>query len=85
MDARRCHAAHPTGRPRDQVFLKLNRREMATLLFITLVILWWIAVWGLFDMAILHMTRFEKMIIYGVLIITIVMLLQAQPELMDHF
>jgi hypothetical protein len=58
---------------------------MATLLFITLVILWWIAVWGFFDMAILHMSRFEKMIVYGLLIISIILLLQAHPELLEHF
>ena len=58
---------------------------MATLLFITLVILWWIAVWGFFDMAILHMTRFEKMVVYGLMILTMILLLQAQPELLDHF
>jgi hypothetical protein len=58
---------------------------MAGLLLITLVILWWIAVWGLFDMAILHMTRFEKMMVYGALIISIVVLLQTNPELLEHF
>jgi len=58
---------------------------MATLLFITLVILWWIAVWGFFDMAILHMTRFEKMIVYGIMIIAMILLVQAQPELLEHF
>ena len=58
---------------------------MATLLFITLVILWWIAVWGFFDMAILHMSRFEKMIVYGLIIIAMIMLLQMNPELLDHF
>jgi hypothetical protein len=58
---------------------------MAALLLITLVILWWIAVWGFFDMAILHMSRFEKMIVYGLIIITMIMLLQAQPELLEHF
>jgi len=58
---------------------------MAGLLFITLAILWWIAVWGFFDMAILHMTRFEKMVIYGLMILSIIVLLQLQPELMEHF
>jgi len=55
------------------------------LLLITLVILWWIAVWGFFDMAILHMTRFEKMMIYGFMILSIVFLLQINPELLEHF
>ena len=55
------------------------------LLLITLVILWWIAVWGFFDMAILHMTRFEKMLIYGFMILSIVFLLQINPELLEHF
>ena len=58
---------------------------MATLLFITLVILWWIAVWGFFDMAILHMSRFEKMAVYGLMLLSIIMLLQLQPELLEHF
>jgi hypothetical protein len=55
------------------------------LLLITLVILWWIAVWGFFDMAILHMTRFEKILIYGFMILSIVFLLQINPELLEHF
>lgn len=55
------------------------------LILITLVILWWIAVWGLFDMLILHLTRGEKAIIYTVLLIGIVILLQMNPELLEHF
>jgi hypothetical protein len=58
---------------------------MATLLFITLVILWWIAVWGFFDMAILHMSRFEKMIVYGLMLLSIILLIQTNPELLEHF
>jgi hypothetical protein len=55
------------------------------LLLITLVILWWIAVWGLFDMLILHLTRGEKAVIYTVLLIGILILLQLNPELLEHF
>jgi len=55
------------------------------LILITLVILWWIAVWGLFDMMILHLTRGEKAVIYTVLLIGILILLQLNPELLEHF
>ena len=55
------------------------------LLLITLVILWWIAVWGFFDMAILHMNRFEKMIVYGLMLLSIILLLQVDPELLNYF
>lgn len=58
---------------------------MTALLLITLVILWWIAVWGFFDMAILHMNRFEKMIVYGLMLLSIILLLQVNPELLDYF
>ena len=56
-----------------------------TLLFITLVILWWIAVWGLFDMIILHLSRGQKMAMYGILILAIAILLQLNPQLLKHF
>jgi hypothetical protein len=55
------------------------------LVLITLVILWWIAVWGLFDMLILHFTRGEKAVIYIILLISIVILLQLNPKLLDYF
>jgi hypothetical protein len=56
-----------------------------TLLLITLVILWWIAVWGLFDMIILHLSRGQKMAMYGILILVIALLLQMNPQLLKHF
>jgi hypothetical protein len=55
------------------------------LVFITLAILWWIAVWGLFDMMILHLTRGEKAVIYTAMLIGIVILIQMNPELLEHF
>jgi hypothetical protein len=55
------------------------------LILITLVILWWIAVWGLFDMLILHLTRGEKAAIYTVLLIGILILLQLNPKLLEYF
>ena len=55
------------------------------LVFITLVILWWIAVWGLFDILILHLTRGEKAVIYIIMVIGIVILLHLNPELLQHF
>lgn len=58
---------------------------MPTLLLITVVILWWIAVWGFFDMAIHHMSRFEKMAIYGFMLLSIILLIQVNPELLEHF
>ena len=55
------------------------------LIFITMVILWWIAVWGLFDMLILHLTRSEKAAIYTILLVGIIIVLQLNPELLEHF
>jgi hypothetical protein len=55
------------------------------LVLITLVILWWIAVWGLFDMLILHLTRGEKAVIYIIMVIGIVILLQLNPKLLEYF
>ena len=55
------------------------------LLLITLVILWWIAVWGLFDMLILHLTRGEKAAIYIIMLIGIIILLQLNPKLLEYF
>jgi len=66
-------------------FFDFKQKRMAALLLITLVILWWIAVWGFFDMAILHMNRFEKMIVYGLMLLSIILLLQVNPELLDYF
>jgi hypothetical protein len=55
------------------------------LILITLVILWWIAVWGLFDMLILHLTRGEKATIYIIMLIGIIILLQLNPKLLEYF
>ena len=58
---------------------------MPTLLLITVVILWWIAVWGFFDMVIHHMSRFEKMAVYGFMLLSIILLIQVNPALLEHF
>jgi hydrogenase/urease accessory protein HupE len=55
------------------------------LILATMVILWWIAVWGLFDMLILHLTRSEKAILYAILLIGILIILQMNPELINNF
>ena len=56
-----------------------------TLLILTLVIVWWIAVWGLFDMVILHLTRGQKILLYCSIIASLVIFLELNPTMLDYF
>lgn len=56
-----------------------------TLFIVTIVIVWWIAVWGLFDMIVLHLTRSQKILLYCSIIAAMVVFLEMNPKMLDYF
>ena len=54
------------------------------LIIALLIIFWWVAVWGLFDIYTENKTKNEKICIYVVIILTILAILLFFPEFVNH-
>lgn len=54
------------------------------LIIALLIIFWWVAVWGLFDIYTENKTKNEKLCIYVVIIVTILAILFFFPEFVNH-
>ena len=52
---------------------------------IVIVIFWWIAIWGIFDLFTEHKSKNEKLKIYIVMAISIIIIIACFPHLLDHF
>ena len=55
--------------------------------YITLLQLWWIAVWGIAYIAIEHVAHKSKLLefyIYCGLLVTVILVLVGNPQLIDH-
>lgn len=56
--------------------------------YITLVQLWWIAIWGIAYIVIEYLSnksKFKELFIYFILLIVIVCILVCNPRLINHF
>jgi hypothetical protein len=54
----------------------------------TLLVLWWIGVWGLAELLITTVTRgsvLMQIFIYMVMITTVISLIYLRPDLVEHF
>jgi hypothetical protein len=56
-----------------------------TILFAIIVVFWWIAIWGIFDIYTEHKTRDEKLKIYAVMLGIILVIVCFFPTLMYRF
>ena len=54
------------------------------LIIALLIIFWWVAVWGLFDIYTENKTKNEKICIYVVIILTILSILLFFPEFVNQ-
>jgi len=54
------------------------------LIIALLIIFWWVAVWGLFDIYTENKTKNEKLCIYVVIIVTIIVILFFFPEFVNY-
>jgi len=54
------------------------------LIAVILVIFWWIAIWGLFDIYTDKKTENEKIKIYITMILIIIIIILLYPKLIDH-
>jgi len=54
------------------------------LIIALLIIFWWVAVWGLFDIYTENKTKNEKLCIYVVIIVTIIAILLFFPEFVNY-
>lgn len=55
-----------------------------TIIFATLAILWWIAIWGLFDIMTQHYTDDEKVKLYLIMLGFVVIIVCFFPKFIDH-
>ena len=55
------------------------------LLFIIMVILFWVSIWGLSDALVEHWSKEDKIKYYVGLLITISLILYINPGLIQHF
>lgn len=51
---------------------------------VIIVIFWWIAIWGIFDVFTDHKSKDEKIKIYISIIIIIIIIMIIFPHLLDH-
>ena len=49
-----------------------------------MVLFWWIAIWGVFDILIEHKSNDEKMKIYTAIIVVIAIIIIIFPHMLDH-
>lgn len=55
------------------------------ILFIIMVILFWVSIWGLSDALVEHWEKKDKIKYYVALLATISLLLYVNPSLIQHF
>ena len=55
------------------------------ILFIIMVILFWVSIWGLSDALVEHWEKKDKIKYYVALLVTISLLLYVNPSLIQHF
>lgn len=55
------------------------------ILFIVMVILFWVSIWGLSDALVEHWEKEDKIKYYVVLLSTISLILLINPSLIQHF
>jgi hypothetical protein len=51
---------------------------------VIIVVFWWIAIWGIFDILTEHKSKYEKMEIYTAIIVTIIIIIIIFPHMLDH-
>jgi hypothetical protein len=56
-----------------------------TLIFALIVTMWWIAIWGLFELATKDYTDNEKAKIYFVIIALVIVTICFFPRVLNHF
>ena len=49
-----------------------------------MILFWWIAIWGVFDILTEHKSNDEKMKIYTAIIVTIIIIIIIFPHMLDH-